>query len=74
MELNRTNYYYFYSFSYSKYYFLGRRSFTWNGPLPLVTITEPELIREVLMKIDKFHKPVTPVLNTLAPSLVMLEG
>uniref|UniRef100_A0A803LW48 Cytochrome P450 n=1 Tax=Chenopodium quinoa TaxID=63459 RepID=A0A803LW48_CHEQI len=35
----------------------GRSCFVWNGPVPLVTIAESELIREVFMKIHEFQKP-----------------
>uniref|UniRef100_A0A803LW47 Uncharacterized protein n=1 Tax=Chenopodium quinoa TaxID=63459 RepID=A0A803LW47_CHEQI len=53
----------------------GRRCFVWNGPVPLVTIAEPELIREVFMKIHEFQKPRTnPLLEKVASGLVMLEG
>uniref|UniRef100_A0A803LJ18 Uncharacterized protein n=1 Tax=Chenopodium quinoa TaxID=63459 RepID=A0A803LJ18_CHEQI len=53
----------------------GRRCFVWNGPVPLVTIAEPELIREVFMKIHEFQKQKTnPFLEKVASGLLMLEG
>ncbi|KNA17671.1 hypothetical protein SOVF_077690 [Spinacia oleracea] len=53
----------------------GRRCFVWNGPVPLVTIAEPELIREVLMKIHEFQKPTgNPLLKKVVSGLVLLEG
>lgn len=53
----------------------GKRCFIWNGPVPLVNIGEPELIREVLMKIHEFQKPNSnPFLKKLASGLVQVEG
>ncbi|KAL2943493.1 11-oxo-beta-amyrin 30-oxidase, partial [Bienertia sinuspersici] len=54
----------------------GRKSFIWNGPVPLINITEPQLIREVFMKIKEFPKEkLNPLLvKKVASGLVMLEG
>ncbi|KAJ8441256.1 hypothetical protein Cgig2_000629 [Carnegiea gigantea] len=53
----------------------GKKSMIWNGPVPMVMITEPEVMRQVLMKMYEFQKPTTnPFLQKIATGLVMLEG
>lgn len=53
----------------------GQHCVIWNGPVPMVIISEPELMREVLMKIYEFQKPRTnPFLQKVATGLIMLEG
>ncbi|KNA06618.1 hypothetical protein SOVF_179370 [Spinacia oleracea] len=53
----------------------GKKSFVWNGPVPLVTIAEPELIRNVFMKINEFQKPQSnPYFKQVATGLVQVEG
>ncbi|XP_021773948.1 cytochrome P450 CYP72A219-like isoform X2 [Chenopodium quinoa] len=53
----------------------GKRCFMWNGPTPLVTISEPELMREVFMKINEFQKPQSNhFFKQLATGLVQVEG
>ena len=53
----------------------GKRCVIWNGPEPAVMISEPELIRQVLMRIDEFQKPkANPFILKIATGLVMLEG
>lgn len=43
--------------------------------MPVVSITEPQLIREVLMKFNEFQKPNNnPVIKKIATGLVLLEG
>ncbi|KAK6934093.1 Cytochrome P450 [Dillenia turbinata] len=36
----------------------GKKSFMWVGPIPRLNIMEPEILKEVLSKIDAFHKPL----------------
>ncbi|XP_056693762.1 cytochrome P450 CYP72A219 isoform X2 [Spinacia oleracea] len=52
----------------------GERSFLWNGPTPIVSITKPEEIREIMMKIYDFPKTATPLMKRLTNGLVRLEG
>ena len=53
----------------------GKNSFTWSGPIPVVNIMEPELIRDVLLKHNAFGKPPPhPLGKLLASGIVGLEG
>ncbi|CAO2833264.1 unnamed protein product [Amaranthus hypochondriacus] len=53
----------------------GRKCFIWNGPIPLVNIVEPYLIREIFMKINDFQKAKSnPLIKKVAPGLIFLEG
>lgn len=54
----------------------GKISFTWFGPTPRVTITDPELVREVLSnKFGHFEKPAaSPLVKLLADGLANYEG
>ena len=54
----------------------GKISFTWFGPTPRVTLTDPELIREVLSnKFGHFEKPkIGPLGRLLATGLANYEG
>ncbi|XP_020105932.1 cytochrome P450 72A15-like [Ananas comosus] len=54
----------------------GKISFTWFGPTPRVTITDPELVREVLSnKFGHFEKPsVSPLARLLADGLANYKG
>ncbi|XP_057451000.1 cytochrome P450 72A68-like [Lotus japonicus] len=53
----------------------GRNSFIWFGPTPRVTLTDPELIKDVFNKISDFPKPNSnPLVNLLATGLVSYEG
>ncbi|XAR56399.1 Secologanin synthase [Bertholletia excelsa] len=45
----------------------GKNSFTWVGPEPRLNIMEPELIKEILLKMDTFKKPIP---NPLARLLI----
>ncbi|XP_073150148.1 cytochrome P450 72A397-like [Henckelia pumila] len=38
----------------------GKGSFFWNGPVPTVIITEPELVKEVMNKYIIYQKPQSP--------------
>uniref|UniRef100_J3L231 Cytochrome P450 n=1 Tax=Oryza brachyantha TaxID=4533 RepID=J3L231_ORYBR len=55
----------------------GKMSFTWFGPIPRVTVTDPELVREVLTnKFGHFEKSrqVTRLSRLLVGGLVILHG
>lgn len=53
----------------------GEKSFIWEGPKPAVIITQPELIREVLMKMRDFTKQDSHALiKKLTNGLTRLEG
>uniref|UniRef100_A0A0E0MZI5 Cytochrome P450 n=1 Tax=Oryza rufipogon TaxID=4529 RepID=A0A0E0MZI5_ORYRU len=55
----------------------GRVSFTWFGPMPRVTITDPDLVREVLSnKFGHFEKTklATRLSKLLVGGLVILHG
>ncbi|KAL8131899.1 hypothetical protein AgCh_007707 [Apium graveolens] len=54
----------------------GKKSFLWLGPKPLVHITDPDLIKEVLNKINIFQKPRggNPLIKLLASGLATAEG
>jgi len=47
----------------------------WFGPVPRVTLTDPELIKEVLNKPYDFGKiKINPQVRLLAPGLISFEG
>ncbi|XP_061340191.1 cytochrome P450 72A68-like [Gastrolobium bilobum] len=54
----------------------GKNSFIWMGPIPRVTLTDPELIKDVLNKNYDFPKPniVNPLVKLLATGLANHEG
>ncbi|XP_072967052.1 cytochrome P450 CYP72A616-like [Typha angustifolia] len=53
----------------------GKISFTWFGPIPRVSLTDPELVREVLSnKFGHFGKLNTRLGRLLADGLVNYEG
>ncbi|GMH14193.1 hypothetical protein Nepgr_016034 [Nepenthes gracilis] len=53
----------------------GKNSFVWMGPIPMVNITEPELIKEVFLKMNDFQKPkISKLFDLLVPGLVLYEG
>ncbi|GAB4849274.1 hypothetical protein Ancab_040167 [Ancistrocladus abbreviatus] len=53
----------------------GKNSFYWSGPVPIVMITDPELIREVFTKYNDFQKPkLHPLAGLLAPGTLKYEG
>ncbi|KAG2372375.1 Cytochrome P450 [Vigna angularis] len=53
----------------------SKNSFIWFGPAPRVTLTDPELIKEVFNKSNDFEKiTMNPQIRLLAPGLVRLEG
>nr|QNS29928.1 cytochrome P450 [Nothapodytes nimmoniana] len=53
----------------------GKNFFTWLGPKPMVHITDPDMIREVLSKNSIFQKPKPhPLGKLLVYGLVNLDG
>ncbi|XP_061337077.1 cytochrome P450 72A68-like isoform X1 [Gastrolobium bilobum] len=53
----------------------GNNSFIWLGPMPSVTLTDPELIKDVLNKIYDFPKPnANKLVKLLVTGLVSHEG
>ncbi|KAJ0100887.1 hypothetical protein Patl1_04981 [Pistacia atlantica] len=44
----------------------GKNSFIWMGPMPIINITDPKLIREILLRHEIFQKPE---LNSLGRSV-----
>ncbi|XP_061365533.1 cytochrome P450 72A68-like isoform X2 [Gastrolobium bilobum] len=53
----------------------GENSFSWLGPIPVVTLTDPEVIKDVFNKIYDFPKPnVNPLFKLLVMGLVSHEG
>ncbi|KAL8092485.1 hypothetical protein AgCh_034675 [Apium graveolens] len=58
------------------YFLAGKKSFLWLGPKPLVYITDPDLIKEVLNKINNFQKPRggNPLTKLIANGLLSAEG
>ncbi|XP_020233617.1 cytochrome P450 72A68 [Cajanus cajan] len=53
----------------------GKNSFVWFGPMPRVTLTDPEQMKDALNKIYDFTKPnMNPQVRLLAPGLVSHEG
>ncbi|KAJ0866335.1 putative secologanin synthase [Helianthus annuus] len=55
---------------------LGKTCFTWVGTRPLVHISEPAMIREVLVNYNTYQKPRggNPLTKLLVRGLVDLEG
>ncbi|XP_030492227.2 cytochrome P450 CYP72A219 [Cannabis sativa] len=53
----------------------GKDSFIWIGPTPRVNITNPQLLKDILTKLDDFPKPrVNPLVLLLATGLANYEG
>ncbi|KAM6584965.1 hypothetical protein CsatB_011967 [Cannabis sativa] len=53
----------------------GKDSFIWIGPTPRVNITNPEHVKDILMKLGDFPKPrVNPIVYLLATGLSDYEG
>ncbi|CAA7061197.1 unnamed protein product [Microthlaspi erraticum] len=53
----------------------GRTFFTWLGPIPAITIMDPEQIKEVFNKISDFPKTHTfPLIRYIATGLVSYDG
>jgi cytochrome P450 len=53
----------------------GRTYFTWFGPIPTITIMDPEQIKEVFNKVYDFQKPHTfPLATIIAKGLANYDG
>ncbi|KAL2943411.1 hypothetical protein RDABS01_031759 [Bienertia sinuspersici] len=53
----------------------GENCWTWLGPIPVINITEPALIREVFTRMNEFQKAkLNPLVGLLVPGLVSYEG
>ncbi|XP_044472543.1 cytochrome P450 CYP72A219-like [Mangifera indica] len=53
----------------------GKNSFIWVGPIPRVTIMNPEKIKDIFSRLDDFHKPQgNPLAKYLATGLAVYEG
>ncbi|KAL1213136.1 Cytochrome P450 72A15 [Cardamine amara subsp. amara] len=53
----------------------GRTFFTWFGPIPTITIMDPQLIKEVFNKVYDFPKPHTfPLATLIAEGVVSYDG
>lgn len=53
----------------------GKNFFVWIGPVPRVTILDPELIRDVMIKFNDFQKPNSnPLARLLATGVANYEG
>ncbi|KMT10535.1 hypothetical protein BVRB_5g116590 [Beta vulgaris subsp. vulgaris] len=53
----------------------GKDYFVWAGPMPMVSIAKPELIREAFTNMQEFQKAkFNPVMDKLFPGLVRYEG
>ncbi|KAK4837058.1 hypothetical protein QYF36_002491 [Acer negundo] len=53
----------------------GKKSFIWNGPIPMINITDPKMIREILFKHDIFQKPQTnPLAKFFVRGMATYEG
>ncbi|KAJ0092730.1 hypothetical protein Patl1_25593 [Pistacia atlantica] len=52
-----------------------KNSFIWMGPIPRVTIANPDLIKEIFTRISDFYKPqANPLSKLLATALTNFEG
>ncbi|KMT10537.1 hypothetical protein BVRB_5g116610 [Beta vulgaris subsp. vulgaris] len=53
----------------------GNDFFLWFGPIPMLSISKPEMVREAFTKTHDIRKPkVNPVFDKLFPGLVSYEG
>ena len=55
---------------------IGKNCFTWAGPRPLLHITDPTMIKEILNNYEDFQKirGGNPLLRLLARGLADVEG
>lgn len=58
------------------YVIVGEKSFTWLGPNPVVYITDPDHIKDVLNDFYLYQKSqrTNPIIKLLANGLVHYEG
>ncbi|XP_071706455.1 cytochrome P450 CYP72A219-like [Rutidosis leptorrhynchoides] len=62
-------------FSYKSMKYHGKKYITWMGWQPRVTVMDPELIKEILTKMNDFQKPKSnPLGRLLATGVVSYEG
>ncbi|CAO2818237.1 unnamed protein product [Amaranthus hypochondriacus] len=55
--------------------YAGKNFLVWAGPTPMISISTPELIREVFTKMHDFRKAkFSPIFDKLFPGLVSYEG
>ncbi|XP_021848477.2 cytochrome P450 CYP72A219 [Spinacia oleracea] len=53
----------------------GNDYFFWFGPIPMIQISKPEMIKEALIKTDEIRKvKVNPIFDKLLPGVVSYEG
>ncbi|KNA05768.1 hypothetical protein SOVF_187160, partial [Spinacia oleracea] len=53
----------------------GKDYFVWAGPIPMISISKPELIKEAFTKTNDFRKAkFNPIFDKLFPGLVSYEG
>lgn len=53
----------------------GKNAFVWFGPSPKLMVVDPQLMKEILMNPDVFHKPrPDPIGETLVGGLLFLDG
>ncbi|KAL8139695.1 hypothetical protein V2J09_005716 [Rumex salicifolius] len=52
----------------------GENAFIWFGPVPVVTVTQPELIKEVFSKVKNFPKPHFSLVELLMPGIATING
>ncbi|CAO2836442.1 unnamed protein product [Amaranthus hypochondriacus] len=53
----------------------GQNCWTWLGPIPVINIADPELIKEVFSRMNEFKKAkLNPLVALLVPGLVSAEG
>ncbi|XP_044472844.1 cytochrome P450 CYP72A219-like [Mangifera indica] len=53
----------------------GKNSFIWLGPTPSINVTDPKLIREIMLRYEIFQKPQRSPLGRLVfNGMVMYEG
>ncbi|KAL4569940.1 hypothetical protein LXL04_025588 [Taraxacum kok-saghyz] len=64
------------SFAHSTVTTHGKNCFTWAGPKPILHITDPRMIRQMLGNYEDFQKAkgTNPLLTLLAKGLVLVEG
>ncbi|KAH6759359.1 hypothetical protein C2S51_019594 [Perilla frutescens var. frutescens] len=63
--------YRFYMQNLSKY---GKNSFIWFGPWPLLNISDPEIVKEMMKKSDVIGRPYKGIEKILTAGLVTLQG
>ena len=60
---------------YLKNKIAGKNSFVWLGPVPMLTIMKPELLKDVFSRTNDFQRPMmNPVAKFIATGLLDHEG